>query len=330
MNIKPLLEGSSNLLILGHQNADPDAVCSMIAFKFLFQSINPKGSATLVCNDISRLAVQVLRILAPDVEIAETASADFDLIVLLDTNSRHQIGLGLNDLLKDPSHTLVIDHHEDNPTIHELAEHTLIDSSKSSTCEIMFRLISDLEVQLNERIANLLLTGIIFDTRRFFYADAETLTTATSLIQAGADYQTCVNSLIIRPDRSERIARLKAAGRLKIHTVDEWIIVTSKVGAFEASSCRSLIDLGADVAIVGGTPSKGIVRISSRSTKEFHSKTGVSLGSDVMEKLGELIDGEGGGHSNAAGANGTKNLEKALKRSVELIRTAIRRNSNNQ
>jgi phosphoesterase RecJ-like protein len=324
LNIKPLLEDCSNLLILGHQNADPDAICSMVAFKFLFHTLNPKGTSSLACNDISRLGVQVIHNFAPDVKMADTIADDFDLIVLLDTNSKHQIGPRLNDLLTDPSRTLVIDHHEHNPNIHKLAEHTLIDSSKSSTCEIMFRLILDLKVQLDETTANLLLTGIIFDTRRFFYADADTLTTVTSLIQAGADYQACVNSLIIKPDRSERIARLKAAGRLKIHNIDEWIIVTSKVGAFEASSCRSLIDLGADVAIVGGIPSKGVVRISARSTKEFHSKTGVSLGSDVMENLGEIIDGEGGGHSNAAGANGKKNLEKALKRSVELIRTATK------
>lgn len=329
MNITPLLEDSSCILILGHHNADPDAVCSMVAFKFLYQSINPNGTAFLACNDVSRLGVQVLNKLAPDVEISDTVEDEFDLIVLLDTNSKHQLGPGLENLITDPSKTLVIDHHEHNPSIHEIAEHTLIDPTKSSTCEIMYNLVLELNGTIDERTANLLLTGIIFDTRRFFYADEHTLSTATGLIQAGADYQACVNSLIIRPDRSERIARLKAAGRLKIHNIGHWIIVTSKVGAFEASACRSMIDLGADVAIVGGSPASDIVRISSRSTKEFHSITGVSLGKDIMEPLGEIIDGEGGGHSNAAGANGRKNLDKALKRSVDLIRDAIRKNSLN-
>ena len=329
LNIKPLLEDSSRILILGHHNADPDAICSMVAFKFLYQSINPLGTATLGCNDVSRLGVQILNILAPEVEISETVDDGFDLIVLLDTNSKYQLGPGFEDLLTDPSRTLVIDHHEHNPSIHEISEHTLIDPSKSSTCEIMYKLLLDIKGSIDEQTANLLLTGMIFDTRRFFYADEHTLSVATSLIQAGADYQACVNSLIIKPDKSERIARLKAAGRLKIHNIDDWIIVTSKVGAFEASACRSMIDLGADVAIVGGSPSSGVVRISSRSTKEFHSKTGVSLGKDIMEPLGAIIDGEGGGHSNAAGANGKKNLERALKRSVNLIRDAIRKNSLN-
>ena len=164
---------------------------------------------------------------------------------------------------------------------------------------------------------------MIFDTRRFFYADSETLAAAIELIEAGAEYEKCVKSLLIKPDRSERIARLKAAGRVKVHLIGDWIVAISKIKAFEASACRGLIELGADVAIVGGSPSTDVVRFSSRSTRDFYEKTGVSLGSDLMEPLGQLIEGEGGGHANAAGANGKKNFEKAMDRSVELIRGAI-------
>ena len=42
-----------------------------------------------------------------------------------------------------------------------------------------------------------------------------------------------------------------------------------------------------------------------------------------MEPLGDIIDGKGGGHANAAGANGTKNLSAALDKAVELIRAAV-------
>ena len=78
-----------------------------------------------------------------------------------------------------------------------------------------------------------------------------------------------------------------------------------------------------DVAIIGGRPTKGIVRLSSRSTSEFSKETGINLGTDVMEPIGVLIGGEGGGHANAAGANGFQNLDEALNRSVELIREIL-------
>lgn len=323
MSLDLLLKDSMNPLILGHQNADPDAVCSMIAFARLYKTLNPDGIPQLAADDTSRLSNQVLRIFEPEMKVSRTPESDHDLLILLDTNSRYQLGTSLQHIPDNPSKTIVIDHHERNPEIDLIAEHQIVHEDKSSTCEIMVKVYSDLGIQIDANTANLLLTGMIFDTRRFFYADSETLAAAIELIEAGADYEKCVRSLLIKPDRSERIARLKAAGRVKVHLIGDWILATSKINAFEASACRGLIELGADVAIVGGSPSKDVVRFSSRSTRDFFEKTGVSLGSDVMELVGQLIEGEGGGHANAAGANGKRNLEKAMDRSVELIRGAV-------
>lgn len=300
----------------------------MLAFRSLYVMTNPDGEPTLVCADVSRLSKKVLSLLESTVEITDFSEKSHDLFVLLDTNSRLQLGSQVGTLLKKPSQTLVIDHHEENPDIGSIAEHTIVKTDASSTCEIVFGLFLDLGLGIDALTANLLLTGMIFDTRRFFYSNKDSLEIALKLIELGADYQACVNSLIIRPDRSERIARLKAASRLNMHTIGDWIVVTTKVKAFEASACRGLIDLGADVAIVGGVTANGEVRISSRSTRDFSSRTGVNLGTDVMEPLGELIGGEGGGHANAAGANGTRNRDEALEKSADLIRVALEKNRN--
>ncbi|MFW9805596.1 MAG: bifunctional oligoribonuclease/PAP phosphatase NrnA [Candidatus Thorarchaeota archaeon] len=323
MSLGSLLKVSKNPLILGHQNADPDAICSMIALARLCKTLNPDGNPQLVADDTSRLSNQVLSIFEPEIDILKMPETQHDLLILLDTNSRFQLGHSLQDIPDTPNKTIVIDHHERHPEIDQIAEHQFIHEEKSSTCEIMVGIYSDLGIKISADTANLLLTGMLFDTRRFFYANSETLSTVVKLIESGADYEKCVRSLLIKPDRSERIARLKAAGRVKVHIIGDWIIATSKIKAFEASACRGLIDLGADVAIVGGSPSKDIVRLSSRSTREFFQQTGISLGSDVMEPIGLLIEGEGGGHANAAGANGKVNLEKAMEHSVELIRDAV-------
>ncbi len=326
MNVRDLLSTTKDVLILGHHNADPDAVCAMIAFSHLYKFLNPEGIATLACDDISRLANQVLSKLAPDMEIIEETNRDYEFVVILDTNSSLQLGPAMIQYVLDPSKVLIIDHHEENPRIHEIADYAIVKSDRSSVCEVLTDLYIQLDVPITKLIADLLLTGMLFDTRRFFYADQKTLETAVSLIKCGADYNACVGALVIKADRSERIARLKAARRLDIHNVGEWLIVTAKIGAYEASACRGLIELGADVAIVGGKPSKNVVRISTRSTQEFYNITGVNLSTDVMEPIGELIDGKGGGHPNAAGANGKRGRTKALAHSVELIRDAVQRN----
>ena len=323
MNLSKLLCNSINPLILGHQNADPDAVCSMLAFSRLYKSLNPSGVVTLMADDLSRLSKQVMVSLGFNDEILEEPSSNYDLVILMDTNSALQLGTDFQDIPTDPKKTLVIDHHEPNPEVELLAEHRIIRSDRFSTCEILVDIFEDTEVEIKPNIANLLLTGIIFDTRRFFYTDLHTLQTSIKLVNAGADYERCVISLQIRPDRSERIARLKAASKTKVHLLGDWVIVSSTINAFEASACRALIEMGADVAIVGGHPAKNKVRLSSRSTREFYDSTKINLGTDIMEPLGSIIDGKGGGHANAAGANGTKNLNAALDKAIDLIRASI-------
>ncbi|MFW9844675.1 MAG: bifunctional oligoribonuclease/PAP phosphatase NrnA [Candidatus Thorarchaeota archaeon] len=324
MNLIELLSNSMKPLIIGHQNADPDAICSMIAFSRLYKTINPNGTFTLMADDLSRLSKQVLEVLELQDQIVETPSIDFDLIVLLDTNSRLQLGTDFQDLPTSPSKTIIIDHHEPNPDVGKLADHRIVRSDRFSTCEILVDIFEEMNIPVDSNIANLLLTGILFDTRRFFYTDLQTFQIAIRLLNSGANYEKCVKSLQIRPDRSERIARLKAASKTRVHLFDDWVIATSSINAFEASACRGLLEMGADVAIIGGKPGKDKVRLSSRSTREFYDETNINLGTDIMEPLGTIIDGKGGGHANAAGANGTKNLSAALDKAVELIRAALK------
>jgi len=327
LNLRSLLAESSNPLFLGHQNADPDAVCSMIAMRALYLALRPEGKPTLVCDDVSRLANQVLSHFSPDITISDFSEDVHDLVIILDTNSAFQLGSRVRTLLAEPARTIVIDHHEVNPDLSSIAEHQIVDSNASSTCEIVIGLYEDQKVPISSLMANLLLTGMLFDTCRFFHSGRDSFLVAVKLIDTGADYDSCVRSLVIKPDRSERIARLKAAGRLQIHNMNDWIVVTSKIGAYEASACRALIEIGADVTIVSGKPSKGVVRFSSRSTREFSSETGVNLGTDVMEPIGEIIGGEGGGHANAAGANGTRNRGEGISKAIELLQLAIERNA---
>ncbi|MHA2359615.1 MAG: hypothetical protein ACXAB5_05040 [Candidatus Thorarchaeota archaeon] len=86
MNLRELLKDVKTPLIIGHQNADPDAVCSMIAFARLYETINPAGIPSLIADDSSRLSNQILKNFAPDVEILHKSNENHDFFVLLDTN----------------------------------------------------------------------------------------------------------------------------------------------------------------------------------------------------------------------------------------------------
>jgi hypothetical protein len=101
---------------------------------------------------------------------------------------------------------------------------------------------------------------------------------------------------------------LKAAQRAKISSFKEWIIVFSRISSYQASVARALLSLGADLVVVGGERD-GVLRISMRASKDFSEKTGIHLGRDLAQPLGESIGGAGGGHEGAAGINGGTGLD---------------------
>jgi nanoRNase/pAp phosphatase (c-di-AMP/oligoRNAs hydrolase) len=107
---------------------------------------------------------------------------------------------------------------------------------------------------------------------------------------------------------SEKIARLKSAQRMEYYRYKGWIIVTSMLGSFQSSGARALISLGADVAIVTGKD-KNMTRASLRSTNQFFKKTGIQLG-ELVSHISMDLDGEGSGHSTAAGFNGFCEAQK--------------------
>jgi nanoRNase/pAp phosphatase (c-di-AMP/oligoRNAs hydrolase) len=165
-----------------------------------------------------------------------------------------------------------------------------------------------------------LLIGLTYDSKHFILGSPSTFQAATTLMHRGANYEEIIDLLRSPMDFSERMARLKAARRHNVYTIDGWIIVVSKVGAFEASAARSLLDLGADIAIVATEKKKEkIVRISGRAKRGITQQTGLHLGK-IFQRIGPLINGEGGGHQNAAACNGTHNLDKGIKEALALIR----------
>jgi nanoRNase/pAp phosphatase (c-di-AMP/oligoRNAs hydrolase) len=82
------------------------------------------------------------------------------------------------------------------------------------------------------------------------------------------------------------------------------------------------MNLGADVALVYRNR-KDEIRFSTRASAEVIKKTNLNLAKDVMEKIGPIMEGEGGGHEGAAGCSGKTNLEAGLQRALELLKIKL-------
>jgi nanoRNase/pAp phosphatase (c-di-AMP/oligoRNAs hydrolase) len=142
----------------------------------------------------------------------------------------------------------------------------------------------------------------------------------------GADVTEARRDLRTEPDYGEIMAKLKGAQRLKVYRVGDWTASTSIIGSFQAHVARSLISLGADVAVVGGK-SEGEARVSLRSTQRFSDVTKVELGTQVAEEVAKSLGGHGGGHATAASfstaATEDEAIEGCMKRLAELLGVEI-------
>ena len=307
-----------NIAIIGHKNADPDAVCSMYGLYVLLRHVLPENTRFfLAAEDYSKLSKRIMT----EFEIDDLYLFDLEetpeCAVIVDANNLEQIGILKEKVPPAKTKIFVIDHHEPHADTCTFSVASLIMNDLVSTAEIIVQIYEDLNVPMDSKTATLLLMGVIFDSRRFILIDDKIFFAVKKLLDFGADYQRALDMLRLPMDRSERIARLKAASRLSLFQIGNWIIAASYVSAFEASACRALIELGADVAVVIAERGDEL-RISARATEFFYQETGVSL-AEVMERVGRNIGGSGGGHVTAAGANGKGDAKKGLNEFLKCI-----------
>lgn len=308
--------------ILCHQNADADAACSAFALQILLKKLRPDATVDVHFPEgVSASAKQLLENLG--VDIRESSSLEKTrLAILVDTNVLDQLGEAGEELVRLNIPFIVVDHHHPHPDTERLARKMIVDESASAAAEVVYQLFRAASEPIDKITSMALLAALFVETRHFLLARSSTFEVAAGLVEAGADPRYLTEALRVRMSRSERMARLKAAGRIQVVSLGDWIVATSQLGSYQSSAARALLGLGAHLALVGGKV-KDRVRVNMRSTEEFASKTGVHLGRDIAIPLGALFGGSGGGHPTAAGFYGTLAVEDTLRKSVERVRELL-------
>lgn len=323
--IKTAISGSHirQSIILCHQNADPDAIGSAFALRYLLQQLQPKLQIEIAAPSVNKIAKQILQEMGKDFTLTQNPDLEkADIIFIVDTNTWQQLYPWKSSLTDMQKPIVIIDHHPVHPKIKDNAYLFIVKDHYTSTCEIIFELLKQAQVTIPLQTAQLLFLGIAFDTKHFKIAKSTTFKTISELVGWGVQTEQVLQLLAIAMDISERIARLKAAQRLTVHKITKWLVVYSQVSAFQSSTARALLGLGAHLAIVYGEKREGY-SISMRSTTDFYQQTGIHLGTDVAQPLGEALNGMGGGHSTAAGMNGSGKLDEFIEKCSTLIKERI-------
>jgi phosphoesterase RecJ-like protein len=308
--------------VICHRHADPDAYMAAFALTRLLQKLSPSSKVDVILPDGLSLLTRRLSGTFKQENLVEGQGDDteYDLLVAVDIGHTELLKEWLEKLRRSKAVKVLIDHHpmqEDSPY-----DHLLVDPASSSASEVVASLFRDLDVPMDAQTAQALLLGILFDSQHLLIAKERTLREVVRLLDKGARIEDARSLLRTPPDYGEVIAKLKSARRLKLYKLGTWVAVTTTVGSFQSNVARSLISMGADVAVVSGETS-GETRGSLRANQRFWEATKIHLGTDVAATVPGGT-GVGGGHPTAASFTCSLDEDRAAEAALDKLASLLK------
>ncbi len=294
-HVGPLMSGK-RVIVATHGNADLDAVASALLVCELARAQKAASCCVGVPEGPSRASREVMGRLGLSLPECAMGEDGVDTVVIVDASNWSQVGL--EPALPGQASVAVIDHHEPG-SIASSSHLAYVDPAAPTCVELALEVAIAGGVEIHPPLATITLSAIIDESGAFDRTSARTFIAAALLLSSGGDYSAALAAA--RAQRSEgvdlRLARLKAASRLSIsRACGDLIVVVTHVGSYEAEVARSLVSLGADVAIVV-KGDRASIRVSRSAVER-----GVSA-SDLAAYLAGKLGGEGGGHRGAAALN---------------------------
>ena len=311
-------ESIRRLGVLCHRHADPDAYMSAFAISRLMERLVPSAKVDVILPDGMSLLTKRLAesFKLESLVEGEGVGAEYDVLVAVDIGHAELLKGWQAKLQQSHAVKILIDHHpiqEGSPY-----DHMIVDPTASSACEIVATIFRELGVEMDARAAQALLLGVMFDSQHLLIAKERTLREVVKLLDRGASIDEARLLLRSPPDYGEVIAKLKSARRLKLYKVAGWVVVITTVGSFQSNVARSLVSMGADVAIVSGE-----TRGSLRANQRFWEATKIHLGTDVAAAMAKE-SGYGGGHPTAASFTCSLPEDKAAESTLELVASLLK------
>lgn len=309
-----LLEESKSVAIYTHINTDCDAMGSSLALK---EALEQKGKEVDIYansafpNNFSFFG---------DLSFInkKTCNAKYDLIVCLDSAGEGRLGKYKYSYRKATRNTLCIDHHLQNERFCKL---NYIKES-SSTCEILFDILSLMNIHFTTSMCKCLISGIATDTGKFSHnVSSKTFATLSKLLRFGKIDMEDITGPLFNSMTLEVFELLKRAySKMEFYSENKLaIIMFSKQDFIEANVTLDEVDAFPDIplqlecvqfAILASEDDKGYFRISLRSKGDISAR-------DVAESFG------GGGHLNASGCKLFGEFdeikEKLISNSLEIL-----------
>jgi phosphoesterase RecJ-like protein len=312
------LTRTRRFIITSHETPDADAIGSEYA---LLKALRGLGREAIIFNTDPtprKLAFldpgKVIQVLEREDQIPEDIG-DYSLL-MLDTNDALNIGQIASLVLPLVREHFIIDHHE---LEEDLLAGNFIQKSASSTAEIVYQLLREMNVPIDLEMAQAMFTGIVYDTGSFIYPKTTSLTfeIARDLVARGVRpnviysklYESNSISALILQTRVLATLELFFANHVALLTMTREMVVDSGANYEEADQLINIPLRSEDirVSVFFKQNPTGLLRCSLRS------KDNINV-AEIAQFFG------GGGHRTAAGFKCRDTLEKTKQIVLEKLR----------
>lgn len=213
------LKKAKSVLIFSHNRPDGDTVGSATALRLALMKLGVK--ADLVCaHDIPEKLGYIKTACNYQKQIP---AEDYQAYVAVDMANEFMFTELHASFLKHKN-TFNIDHHISNS---KYAKFNFVENS-SATCEIIYKIILELGVEIDSEIANSLMTGIVTDTGAFHHSNvtSQTLTVASSLLSKGADLHYIMKRNFKDQPKERSILYGKVISKMRLYLDDKVGVLT--------------------------------------------------------------------------------------------------------
>lgn len=309
-----LINNSGNILLTAHTKPDGDACGCIVAISNVLENMGKNFRAIMLSQMpdwYDFLFAQKPPILGEDInlnQLTDEKFGEFDLIIIVDTNSLSQLPKFDKYLKQNDKPVLIIDHHA---TADGLGNVELVDSSAAATGLIVYDLIKYAGWRITETIAEALFVTVATDTGWFQFSntDSRVHRACSELIDAGAKPIEIYHNLYQNFSYARFKLTVAMLNTLQLHLDGRFATQQISLKDFEQTGathkdtenlindCRRISTVETAALLV--ELEDGRIRCSLRSTG------GIDV-SEIAAKFG------GGGHKMAAGTFLPGPLEKAL------------------
>ena len=308
--IKEKIEQSDSIVIVGHVNPDGDTVGAGLALLLGLEKKYPDKKIDFVLQDNVPKNIAFLKGCDKIKKIEDIIAPNYNLAIFVDSATTERVGKVMEligDIFK-----INIDHHISNPRYGDIN----VVKDISSTSEIMYSLLKDLDIEISLEMGEALYLGLVNDTGNFAHSNVtdKTFLVASELMKLGVNNNKIVNDFF----KTKSYERMKVLGK----ALSEMVFVEEKKLMYFYLSDKALKKLNAAKDDTEGIVEELInyagseVSLFLRAEESGKIKGSLRSKHDIdVNRIAGIFGG--GGHIKAAGFTTELSPQEIIKKVVE-------------